>query len=879
MTYAPPNEVAGRGVVQVPGGQGVFPTLTVAEHLRLAGWLHRTDKARVDEATEHVLELFPILRDRLDEPAGNLSGGQQQMLALGMAFIEQPRLLMIDELSLGLAPAIVEQLLPIVRDISAQGTTIILVEQSVNLALDDRRDRVLHGEGRDPLPRPDRRAARAPRRAAFGVPRRRGQGHGRRPSRRPAPRCRRPPRRRAVDGNGAERRTAHAPTAAPVRLGARRRVEALRRARRADRRVVHARRAARSSGSSARTARARPRSSTSISGFLARRRRHDHPRRRRPTRSTSRALSPAARAPSSASAARSRTGGCSRTSPSPRRSRSRSNATSRSRDPVAAALRLPWVDDTEHDVDENVERLLELLGITDFRDKLVRELSTGSRRIVDLACVARARPVGAAARRAVVGHRAARGRGARPAAAAHPRTDGATLLVIEHDVPLLLGIADRLVALDLGEIVAEGAPDEVVNDPRVVHSYLGTTEAAIARSGSRTVNRQTDSRTAIDRTGGTPDGHATAHHARRSDRRGCATRRSSRSSSSSRSSPSSSATREQRRQEERRRSNVAGSTDAARPARTTSRSSTTTPRPRATLDKYTWQDNCDTTTGRVAIPILDPPPCVAEVHRRQRRRDVARRHRRHDQDRLLHRQARPASTTRSLKATGAYDPPDETAQGVQGLRRDLREPCTSSTAARSSSCASTAPAARPTRSRRMPTPTRAAADGVFAVIGGPAQAQAVLRRARGRSTSCASARASSPSRRSTTTTTRRTCGRPARRPTRRRRWSSSSSRSSSSASPRSTAGPDVQGQDRARSRCSRYDTPDGQFKASWDDLEHEDEGRPAPTSSTTSNYYLEPRRRCRPTRARSRRKLKQASATEHHLHRRPDLPAVPHRRR
>src|SRR5262249_37233186 len=135
MTYAPPNEVAGRGVVQMPGGQGIFPTLTVAEHLRLAAWLHRKDKKVVAEATDHVLELFPVLRGALSEPAGNLSGGQQQMLALGMAFIEKPRLLMIDELSLGLAPAIVEQLLPIVRDIAAQGTTIILVEQSVNLAL------------------------------------------------------------------------------------------------------------------------------------------------------------------------------------------------------------------------------------------------------------------------------------------------------------------------------------------------------------------------------------------------------------------------------------------------------------------------------------------------------------------------------------------------------------------------------------------------------------------------------------------------------------------------------------------------------------------------------------------------------------------------
>ncbi len=135
MTYAPPNEVAGRGVIMMPGGQGTFPAMTVTEHLRLASWLHRKDKAHIAAATEHVLDLFPILRERIDEPAGNLSGGQQQMLALGMAFIEQPRLLMIDELSLGLAPTIVEQLLPLVRDFVARGTTVILVEQSVNLAL------------------------------------------------------------------------------------------------------------------------------------------------------------------------------------------------------------------------------------------------------------------------------------------------------------------------------------------------------------------------------------------------------------------------------------------------------------------------------------------------------------------------------------------------------------------------------------------------------------------------------------------------------------------------------------------------------------------------------------------------------------------------
>src|SRR4029079_14910967 len=135
MTYTPPNETAGRGVTMVPGGQGVFPGLTVRENLTLAGWLHRHAKAHVAAATEHVLDLFPILRERMDQSAGNLSGGQQQMLTLRMAFLEKTRLLMIDELSLGLAPSVVGQPLGIVRELRDAGTTIILVEQSVNVAL------------------------------------------------------------------------------------------------------------------------------------------------------------------------------------------------------------------------------------------------------------------------------------------------------------------------------------------------------------------------------------------------------------------------------------------------------------------------------------------------------------------------------------------------------------------------------------------------------------------------------------------------------------------------------------------------------------------------------------------------------------------------
>src|SRR5213079_2179301 len=135
ITHADANQTAKLGIVQVPGGRAVFPTLTVAEHLRAAGWLYRDDPEYLKSATEEVLGTFPRLRERKEQMAGNLSGGEQQMLALGMAFIAKPRLLMIDELSLGLAPTIVEQLLTIVRRIRDNGTAIILVEQSINVAL------------------------------------------------------------------------------------------------------------------------------------------------------------------------------------------------------------------------------------------------------------------------------------------------------------------------------------------------------------------------------------------------------------------------------------------------------------------------------------------------------------------------------------------------------------------------------------------------------------------------------------------------------------------------------------------------------------------------------------------------------------------------
>ncbi len=135
VTGLEPEDSFAAGLVQVPGGRGIFPSLTVRENLEVAAWASGRPKAEGRAAIDEVLGIFPSLERRLKQPAAVLSGGEQQMLTLGQAFISRPKLLMIDELSLGLAPIIVEELLNIVRRIHATGTSVILVEQSVNLAL------------------------------------------------------------------------------------------------------------------------------------------------------------------------------------------------------------------------------------------------------------------------------------------------------------------------------------------------------------------------------------------------------------------------------------------------------------------------------------------------------------------------------------------------------------------------------------------------------------------------------------------------------------------------------------------------------------------------------------------------------------------------
>ena len=135
ITYLDAERRTRLGITQIPGGRSVFGSMTVVENLRLFGFTLGRDKAVVDAAVERSFEAFPRLHERRNQRARTLSGGEQQMLGLSKALMLQPRLLLIDELSLGLAPVIVEQLLEMVRVINAQGTAVVLVEQSVNIAL------------------------------------------------------------------------------------------------------------------------------------------------------------------------------------------------------------------------------------------------------------------------------------------------------------------------------------------------------------------------------------------------------------------------------------------------------------------------------------------------------------------------------------------------------------------------------------------------------------------------------------------------------------------------------------------------------------------------------------------------------------------------
>jgi branched-chain amino acid transport system ATP-binding protein len=457
ITHAPPYEIAARGVVQVPGGAGVFPSLTVDENLRLAGWLRRrTEPAATEAAMARAVEHFPILAERAHEPAGDLSGGQQQMLALGMALIAQPKLLLIDELSLGLAPVVVERLLPLVRELRDDGATIVLVEQSVNLALTvaDRAYFMEKGEIRfegpaaDLLDRPDLLRSVFLEGAGATYAPASSNGH-----RRPAP-----------DGD----ETALAVEGLTRSFGGLTAVDD----------VSFSARPGEIVGIIGPNGAGKTTLFDLISGFVPADRGRVHlgaedvsgrSVAERAWRGLGRSFQDA------------------RLFPALTVEETIAVALERwveVRDPFNPALRLPAAFDSEQQVRDRVDELVELFGLEAFRSRFVRELSTGSRRVVDLACVAAHRPT------VVLLDEPSSGIAQRETEALGPLLErlrdglGAALIVVEHDVPLVTRVADRIVAMDQGAVIADGPPDEVLSDPLVVASYLGSDRSAIARSGA-----------------------------------------------------------------------------------------------------------------------------------------------------------------------------------------------------------------------------------------------------------------------------------------------------------------------------------------------------------------------------------------------------------
>jgi branched-chain amino acid transport system ATP-binding protein len=454
VTHKPPHESAAAGVVVVPGGRAVCHSLTVRENLKLAAWLKRKDHAYVAERTEQALELFPRLRERLDTEAGNLSGGEQQMLAIAQSYLMEPRLLMIDELSLGLAPQVVESLLESIRAINATGTTILLVEQSINVALTiaqraifmDKGEIRFDGSTEELLSRPD-----LVRSVFMGGAASSGRT-----------------RRRALGGLGSGGDQLLRVRDVSVRFGA---VAALTDVSLevAPREIV---------GIIGPNGAGKTTLFDAISGLVS-------------TSSGTVELKGVDVSKLSldgrALAGLGRSFQNARLFPSMTVRENIAVAMQKrikSRNAVLAAFWAPPVRAAERKVSERVDDVIDLLGLKAYADKFVGELSTGSRRAVDVGCIMVSSPDLLLLDEPSSGLAQAETEALGPLIQRIVRETGCGVIVIEHDLPLISSVSDRLIAMELGQVIASGTPAEVISDPEVRRAYLSASRDVLLRSDS-----------------------------------------------------------------------------------------------------------------------------------------------------------------------------------------------------------------------------------------------------------------------------------------------------------------------------------------------------------------------------------------------------------
>jgi len=475
VTRLGPEQKAARGVVQMPGGRAIYPSLTVAENLKMATWLYRRDGDRIDAGMERVLELFPALRPRLKDRAGLLSGGQQQMLALGQSLLGDCRILMIDELSLGLAPIVVGELLEVVRHLNDEGLTIVLVEQSVNVALSiasratfmEKGGVKYVGAATDLLARDDLL------RSVFfeGTDAAAPSGGAKAPT--------------AAASNGqagpVDRPVVLRAESLGVRFGGIAAVDDVS-FEVAEGEIV---------GILGPNGAGKTTLFDLLSGFtapsggrvwLADREITDDPPDVRALAGLGRSFQDA------------------RLCPTLTTSENLALACepfALNRDPVAAALRAPAALVSEDELDDRVEMLLDLFGLSRYADMFAGDLSTGTRRVVEIASLVAQHPL------VLLLDEPGAGIAQRDAEALGPLLHrvrdrlGCSIVIIEHDVPLLVATCQRLMAMETGRLIADGPPQQVINDPLVVASYLGTNEVAVLRSGTAETPRRRRRRRAV----------------------------------------------------------------------------------------------------------------------------------------------------------------------------------------------------------------------------------------------------------------------------------------------------------------------------------------------------------------------------------------------
>ena len=453
ITHLPPDEIARLGIAQVPGGEGIFPNLRVEDNLRAAAWQGRRRGQRDADMIDEAIATFPFLATQRSERAGNLSGGQQQMLALAMATITRPKLFLIDELSLGLAPLVVEQVLVTVESMRQAGTTILLVEQSMNVAV-AAADRVyvmesgavrFSGAADELAARPGllwsiflKQASDSLGGPAVPATTRRGERFDLEVAHLSL----------AFGGNAAlddvSLHAAHGEVVGiigPNGAGKTTLFDVISGFLRADTGTVE------------------------LAGFDV----------------THRTASVRARLGLGRSFQDSRLFSMLTVRDALAVSLERFTDVG---DPFNAILRLPAQVRTEAAVRRRVDELLELFSLRRYADNLVSEVSTGSRRLIDLAAIVAHQP------KVVLLDEPSSGVAQREVEAMvellrnlRVRLD-ATFLVVEHDIAFIAELADRLVALDRGAVLARGSTRDVLASPAVREAFLGSDPLALARSGS-----------------------------------------------------------------------------------------------------------------------------------------------------------------------------------------------------------------------------------------------------------------------------------------------------------------------------------------------------------------------------------------------------------